>query len=480
MIDIKSFFVYNLSYILLILKECIVLKKTMRRLISGLSTSLVLALSINIISINAISSVQSNGRDIENIGKIEESSPINVKSEIKPLKEVLLHRPGNELLNLTPNTLERLLFDDIPYLPLAQKEHDKFAQILRDNGVKVLYLEDLAAESIEDEEVREQFIWQFIDESGITSLSQRQAVYDLLNSYDNNKDLILKTMEGIRYSEIAEDLDGEVNLDMLAGNDYPFVADPMPNLYFTRDPFACIGNGVSLNKMYSVTRNRETIYGEYIFNYHPKYRDNVTRYYNRYNKYHIEGGDILNLTDKVLAVGMSQRTEPQALEQLAKNIFGEDNSIETIVAFNIPVNRAMMHLDTVFTQVDYDKFTIHPEIRKTLQTFELTKGEDPDTINIREVTDKLENTLAGYLGVKEVKLIPCGNGDDVAGAREQWNDGSNTLCIAPGVVVVYDRNTVTNEALRSNGIKVIELEGSELSRGRGGPRCMSMPFVREE
>ena len=115
-----------------------------------------------------------------------------------------------------------------------------------------------------------------------------------------------------------------------------------------------------------------------------------------------------------------------------------------------------------------------------MQTFELTKGEDPDTINIREVTDKLENTLAGYLGVKEVKLIPCGNGDDVAGAREQWNDGSNTLCIAPGVVVVYDRNTVTNEALRSNGIKVIELEGSELSRGRGGPRCMSMPFVREE
>lgn len=481
MIDIKAFFVYNLSYSLLNLKECIVLKKTMRRLISGLSTSLVLALSVNIISINAISNVQNNEKEISSSeGQLEEKLPINVKSEIKPLREVLLHRPGNELLNLTPNTLERLLFDDIPYLPIAQREHDNFAKILRENGVKVLYLEDLAAEAIEDEEVREQFIWQFIDESGITSTVQRQAVYDLLDSYKNNKELILKTMEGIRYSEIEDKMKEEVSLDILAGNDYPFVVDPMPNLYFTRDPFACICNGVSLNKMYSVTRNRETIYGEYIFNYHPKYKDNVARYYNRYSKYHIEGGDILNLTDKVIAVGMSQRTEPQALEQLAKNIFGDDSSIETIVAFNIPVNRAMMHLDTVFTQVDYDKFTIHSGIRKTLQTFELTRGKEPGSIEIKEVTDKLENTLAGYLGVKEVTLIPCGNGDEVAGAREQWNDGSNTLCIAPGVVVVYDRNIVTNEALRNNGIKVIEIEGAELSRGRGGPRCMSMPFIRED
>lgn len=417
-----------------------------------------------------------------NISVQKTAKPINVKSEIKTLKKVLLHFPGKELLHLTPNTLERLLFDDIPFLSVAQKEHNRFAEILREHGVEVVYLEDLATEAISNPDVREKFIWQFIDEAGITDSKYRQAVYDLLNSYADNKELVLKTMEGIEVSELPKDvIENSKSLASLVGDDYPFIADPMPNLYFTRDNFACIGNGVSLNKMYSVTRNRETIYGEYIFNYHPEYKGQVEKYYDRYNKYHIEGGDVLNLTDKTLAIGISQRTEPEALEQLAKNIFNsDDSSIETIIAFNIPNNRAMMHLDTVFTQVDYDKFTIHPGIQGTLQTFEIVKGEAPGSVKITEVTDKLENVLARYLGVESVELIQCGGGDRIAGEREQWNDGSNTLCIAPGVVVVYERNDVTNKVLKNHGLTVLEMPSAELSRGRGGPRCMSMPLVRED
>ena len=257
-----------------------------------------------------------------------------------------------------------------------------------------------------------------------------------------------------------------------------FLADPMPNLVFTRDPFASIGNGISLNKMYSVTRNRETIYAEYIFNYHKDYKDTV-KYYDRYNPYHIEGGDILVLNEHILAIGVSQRTLPESIEQIALNMFKDpDCEIDTILAFNIPNSRAFMHLDTVFTQIDYDKFTYHPGIMDTLQVFEI-KEDVMEGIKVKEINDSLENILEKYLK-KDITLIPCGGGDKIISEREQWNDGSNTLCIAPGVVVVYDRNNITNAVLRRYGIKVLEMHGSELSRGRGGPRCMSMPLERSD
>ena len=410
---------------------------------------------------------------------------INVKSEIGPLKKVLLHRPGNELLNLTPDTLSRLLFDDIPFLPEAQKEHDEFAHILKENGIEVVYLEDLMAEVLSlSEEIRDKFIRQFIYEAGIRTPKYKNLVFDYLKSFKNKKELVLKTMEGIKIGEISRaKRNVEQSLVDFVGEESDFLADPMPNLYFTRDPFASAGNGIILNKMYSVTRSRETIYAEYIFNYHPEYKDMVNKYYDRYLPYHIEGGDVLNLNNHILAVGISQRTEAGAIDELAKNLFkNPDCEIDTILAFNIPESRAFMHLDTVFTQIDYDKFTYHPGIMDTLQVFEITEGDIPDSdedLNVIELNGSLEEILEKYLK-RKITLIPCAGGEKISAEREQWNDGTNTLCIAPGVVVVYDRNNITNNILREHGIKVYEMSSAELSRGRGGPRCMSMPLIRDD
>ena len=410
---------------------------------------------------------------------------INVTSEIKPLKKVLLHRPGNELLNLTPDTLQELLFDDIPYLPVAQKEHDEFARVLKENGVEVVYLEDLVTDVISlSYEIREEFLKQFIYEAGITTPKYRDLVFNYLNSFKNPKELVLKTMEGIQVSEVNQRLKKtDKSLVDLVTEETQFIAAPMPNLYFTRDNFASIGNGISLNHMYSVTRNRETLYAEFIFKYHPEYKGQVDKYYNRDIPYSVEGGDILNLNEHILAVGISQRTKAEAIDELAKNLFRDKNcKIDTVLAFNIPNTRAFMHLDTVFTQIDRNKFTYHPGIMDTLQVFEITEGNDENSdedLNVVEINDSLENILSSYLKMPVV-LIPCAGGDKVAAEREQWNDGSNTLCIAPGVVIVYDRNNITNQVLRENGLKVFEIPGAEISRGRGGPRCMSMPLIRED
>ncbi len=406
---------------------------------------------------------------------------INVKSEIQPLRKVLLHRPGRELLNLTPDTLEQLLFDDIPYLEVAQREHDKFAQVLRDNGAEVCYLEDLLAEVLsQDEEIAKKFVRQWIDEAGIRTGRWRKLIYDYVFSYADGdmKKLVLKTMEGVVLREIRYNRE-ESLIDYIEDNS-GLVIDPMPNLYFTRDPFACIGNGVSLNFMRFPTRRRETIYGEYLFRYHSALANQVRLYYDRYRPFNIEGGDILNLSASVIAVGISQRTSPDAIEMLALNLFSDELcQVDTVLAFDIPKSRSFMHLDTVFTQIDSDKFTVHSGILGPLTVYKLTAGSSSDTVKVSKLEGGLDEILARYIGVDKVTLLPCGGHDRIAGQREQWNDGSNTLCLEPGKVVVYQRNSVTNALMREAGIEVLEIESGELSRGRGGPRCMSMPLWRE-
>ena len=404
---------------------------------------------------------------------------ICVKSEIGPLKKVLLHRPGKELEHLVPEELERLLFDDIPFMRLAQQEHDTFAAILRDQGVEVVYLEDLAAETLQTNPgLREVFLRQFLQEGGPYAQNHARELSNMLMAIKDEREFVLPTMSGVTTEEMRGELCAGP-LTALTGDHRKFVLDPIPNLYFTRDPFASIGCGVSVHRMHSFTRCRETIYGDFIMRYHPDYAGKVPFYYRREDPFHIEGGDILNLREDLLAVGLSQRSSPEGIELLAQRLFSDETStIQRILVLDIPNMRAFMHLDTVFTQVDRDKFTIHPAILNNLRIYELRRSGTQ--MQAKELSAPLEEVLKNALDLDNVTLIRCGGKDNIASAREQWNDGSNTLCIAPGRIIVYNRNYVTNEIFRDYGLEVFEMPSSELARGRGGPRCMSMPLIREE
>lgn len=406
-------------------------------------------------------------------------SPIHVYSEIGKLKTVMLHRPGKELENLAPDILHRMLIDDIPYLKIAQEEHDAFAHVLRQQGIKVLYLEDLLAESLTDEKVRRAFLDQLLDES---SIKKQDPLHQLLLNYLQElptKEMVKTVIAGIRKSAIHNSTPSLA--DLAEDLDYPFYLDPMPNVYFTRDQQAAIGSGMTINRMTFRARRRESLFMETILKNHPDFKNaTIPVWRDRYHHGRLEGGDELVLNNHVLAVGISQRTSATAITDLAHNLFGH-SSYDTILAIKIPHNHAMMHLDTVFTMINYDQFTVHPFILDKAGKIDIyvLQPDDHNGVKITEKND-LVQVLKENLHLSELDLIPTGGGDPIAAPREQWNDGSNTLAIAPGEVVTYDRNYVSNDLLRKHGIIVHEIRSSELSRGRGGPRCMSCPLIRED
>ena len=402
---------------------------------------------------------------------------IQVFSEVGRLRKVLLHRPGRELENLVPAYRERMLFDDIPYVRVAREEHKAFAKLLREHGVEVVYLDELLAEVLKDPKLRESFTTEFLEDAGIRHPDTLACLRDHYARFDDPLELVRKLISGLRKEECARN--EHVWLTDWLTKDYPFILDPLPNLYFTRDPFASAGNGVSLHHMQTQIRNRETRLGDYILHHHPDFKGSPF-WYTPADSACMEGGDILVLSPRVIAVGLSQRTHPDAVELYARRVLSSGVGFEEILAFDIPKNRAFMHLDTVFTQVDTDKFIVHPEIRDTLRVFSLKLNEaSVSGLSITEETDSLDHILERHLGIGRITLIHCGGKSPVDAQREQWNDGSNTLCIAPGEVIVYERNYTTNSVLKDCGVKAYTIPSSELSRGRGGPRCMSMPLVRD-
>ncbi|MBC1664457.1 arginine deiminase [Listeria welshimeri] len=401
---------------------------------------------------------------------------LNITSEIGKLQTVLVKRPGSELENITPEYLESLLFDDIPYLKMMQKEHDLFVKRMQDSNIEVLYLEKLAAEALRKAGNKETFLTKMINES---NQMDESALYvrDYLMSF-NEEEMIRKLMAGLKKSEIPERK--KKHLNEMMSEQYPFFLDPLPNLYFTRDPAAVIGSGVTINKMFQPARRRESIFIELILKHHPRFSNQeVPIWSGREEPFSLEGGDELVLNEETVIVGVSERTDARAVERLAESLFARTPKIKKVLAVEIPETRSFMHLDTVFTMVSDAQFTIHPAIQNQqgeLNVYILEKGE-----NGLEITPRRDfrRVIAEVLEVPEVEFIPCGGEDVIVSAREQWNDGANTLAIAPGEVITYDRNQVSNDLLRRAGIKVHEVISSELSRGRGGPRCMTMPLVRE-
>ncbi|NLN48254.1 MAG: arginine deiminase [Clostridiales bacterium] len=402
---------------------------------------------------------------------------LNVTSEIGNLKAVLLHKPGKELERLTPEYLRELLFDDIPWLKKMKQEHDEFARVLKDRGTLVYYIEDLLAEVLSDKDVKEDFVKRLLKHSRIENPNLNEMLYDYIISKGTGE-IVEIAIGGLNKKDVPYN-NRELSLTDYIYADYPLYINPLPNLYFMRDPAAVMGKGISINSMHTAARAREPILIRYIYEYNPLFKkESAPLWYDYSIPFSMEGGDMLVLSREVVAIGCSERTSAEGIEIIAKNLFEGVEEIKEVVVVRIPALRAFMHLDTVFTMIDYDKFTIYPGIQDKVEVYRLIRGKNNNVTVKHE--DELVDTLRKVLKIPTIRLIESGGGDPVTAAREQWNDSTNTLAIAPGVVVTYSRNEFSNEVLRQNGIEVLEIEGSELVRGRGGPRCMSMPLVREE
>jgi len=400
-------------------------------------------------------------------------SPIRVKSEVGKLRRVLLHRPGQELENLMPQYLSRQLFEDIPYLVHAREEHDQFAATLRSCGVEVCYLLDLVAEAVSSPDVQTRLVEDFIAEIGLSARGVEMRVREYLLG-QTVPQMLSSMVRGVRKSDLGSR--EPVHLVDYIDDAYPFFVDPMPNLYFYARP-VLHGGWRSVYLQHGKHRARAGNALRAISLYASPALQNTPMLHARTDPFSIEGGDVLVLSPEVVAVGISQRTDPHAVEALARRLICEETGIIKVLAIDIPKTRSYMHLDTVMTMVDVDKFTIHPSILPAVRTFSLTK--QGGTLVIEQEKRKLAESLADALHVEKVTMIHCGGASAIDAAREQWNDGTNTLAVAPGEVIAFSRNYVTNGILRDNGVIVHEIPSAELSRGRGGPRCMSMPLWRE-
>jgi arginine deiminase len=390
-------------------------------------------------------------------------------SEVGTLRVVILHRPGAELQRLTPRNNDALLFDGLPWVAKAQQEHDAFADVMRSRGVEVLLLGDLLTEALASGAARMQGIAAAVDSRRL-GLPLAQELSKYLRTLDADT-LARVLMAGMTFNELPFH-EGELSLVRRMHHGGDFVIDPLPNLLFTRDSSFWIGPRVAITSLALPARMRETSLTDLIYAHHPRFLGVRRAYESRSAP--VEGGDVLLLGPGVVAVGVGERTTPAGAEALARSLF-DDNLAHTVLAVPIAQERAQMHLDTVCTMVDTDAVVMYPNIVDSLSAFTIRQKSDGVTI---ERAAPFVEAAADAMGIEKLRVIDTGL-DPVTAEREQWDDGNNTLALAPGVVVAYERNAETNARLADSGIEVLPIAASELGTGRGGPRCMSCPVARD-
>ena len=391
-------------------------------------------------------------------------------SEVGTLRVVILHRPGAELQRLTPRNNDKLLFDGLPWVSRAQEEHDAFADLLRSRGVEVLLMADLLTQALDSGAARIQGIAAAVDARRLgLPLAQELSAY--LRGLAP-ADLAHVLTAGMTFTELPSSAKADISLVRRMHHGGDFVIEPLPNLLFTRDSSFWIGPRVAITSLALPARIRETSLTDMIYAHHPRFLG-VRRAYESHTA-PVEGGDVLLLSPGVVAVGVGERTTPAGAEALARSLF-DDDLAHTVLAVPIAQERAQMHLDTVCTMVDVDAVVMYPAIQDTLSAFTITKA--PGGVKILDEAPFVK-AAAEAMGIERLRVIDTGL-DPVTAEREQWDDGNNTLALAPGVVVAYERNAETNARLQDSGIEVLPISASELGTGRGGPRCMSCPVARD-
>ena len=399
-------------------------------------------------------------------------------SEVGRLRTVLLHRPGNELRRLTPRNNDQLLFDGVPWVDRAQEEHDGFAQALRDRGVEVLHLDRLLAEVLSFPSARAELIAAAVNDPRLGATLQRAATTHLSG-------LDPESLAGVLIAGLAHDeLGGGHGLAYEVMDRGDFVVPPLPNLLFTRDSSVWVADEVAVTSLAMPARHRESTITAAVYAHHPRFAG-VEQLYGAQLE-HLEGGDVLLLAEGVVAVGVGERTTPGGAERLARRVFARGLA-HTVLVVPIAQQRATMHLDTICTMVDVDAMVMYPAVADSLVAWTVTArsgspahpADDSDTAELAVTGPQpFLTAAAAAMDIDRLRVIDTGL-DPVTAEREQWDDGNNTLALAPRLAVAYERNTVTNAALEAAGIEVVPIAGSELGSGRGGPRCMSCPVARD-